>query len=191
MIRIINIILTIGVFAAGYFLYRTIQEPIVFNREFQQRDAQVIKKLKYIRDLQVAYKDVHDDFTASFDSLVTFIKEDSMSIIRIIGDPDELDAEGNPVPVIREIIKIPVQDSLMNPAYGLATLGNIPGVEGEQFIMEKAILERGRIKVPVFHVVAEYPKMLKGLNKNYIDPTLVRKVGSLDEPSYNGNWEGK
>jgi len=191
MIRIINIILTIGVFVAGYFLYRTIQEPIAFNAEFQKRDAAVIAKLKYLRDLEVAYKEVHDDFTASFDSLAIFIRQDSMSIIRIIGDPDELDALGNPVPVTREVIKIPVQDSLVHPNYGLETLANIPNVEGEKFTLEKAILERGRIKVPVFQIQAEYPKMLKGLNKNYIDPTLVRKVGSLDEPSYNGNWEGK
>ena len=191
MIRIINIVLTIGVFAAGYFLYRTLQEPIKFNAAFNQRDEAVIEKLKYIRDLQIAYKEVHDDFTTSFDSLVKFVNEDSMTFVRIIGDPDELDAQGNPVPVTREIVKIPVRDSMVNTAYPLDDLANIPNVEGEQFLMEKDILERGRIKVPVFQVSATYPQMLKGLNKNYIDPSLVRRVGSLEEPSYNGNWEGK
>lgn len=189
MIRILNVILTIGVFAAGYFLYRTIQEPIKFNAEYEKRNDVVIEKLKYLRDLELAYKDEYDHFTSSFDSLAYFVTEDSMSIIRIIGDPDELDAEGNPVPVIREVIKIPVRDTLMNTAYSPETLGAIPGVEGEVFSLKTATLEKGRIKVPVFEIAATFPQMLKGLNKNYIDPAGVRKVGSLEEPNYNGNWE--
>jgi hypothetical protein len=191
MIRIINIILTLGVFVAAYFLYNTIQEPIRFNAEFKKRNDQVIEKLKYIRDLELAYKDVHDKFAGSFEDLIRFAKEDSMAIIRIIGDPDQLDAYGNPVPVIREVIKIPVRDTLLNPKWPLESLANIPTVEGEKFSIETGELERGRINVPVFEIAATYPQMLKGMNKNYIDPNLVRKVGSLEEPSYNGNWEGK
>lgn len=191
MIRIINILLTIGVFVAGFFLYKTIQEPIKFNAEFKKRDAAVISKLSYIRDLQMAYKDVNKDFAGSFDSLAIFVRQDSMSKVRIIGDPDQLDAQGNPVPVVREIIKIPVRDSMMNPVYDLDRLADIPNVPDEQFALEKGKVERGRIQVPVFEVRATYPQMLKGLNKNYIDPDLVRKVGSLEEPNYNGNWGGK
>lgn len=190
MIRIINLVLTIGVFAAGFFLYKTIQEPIKFNAEYEQRNEMVKEKLKYIRDLQLAYKDVHGSFASTFDSLGMFVKEDSMRIVKIIGDPDELDAQGNPVPVVREIIKIPVRDTLMKDKYPVDQLADIPGVEGEKFSLEKGTLERGRIMVPVFQVVATFPQMLKGMNQKYIDPTQVRKVGSLDEPNYNGNWEG-
>ena len=191
MIRIINIVLTLGVFVAGYFLYNTIQAPIRFNSEFQKRDEITIHKLKYIRDLQIAYKDVHDDFAENFKELARFAIEDSMSIIRIIGDPDELDVEGNPVPVVREVIKIPVRDTLVDQTWPLDELASIPNVDGETFSLETNELARGRIKVDVFQVEATYPQMLKGMNANYIDPNLVRKVGSLIEPSYNGNWEGK
>ena len=191
MIRIINIVLTIGVFVAGYFLYNTIQAPIKFNAEFNKRDAVTIDKLKYIRDLQIAYKDVHDTFADDFDELARFAREDSMSIIRIIGDPDELDAEGNPVPVIREVIKIPVRDTLVDNSWPLEDLASIPMVEGEDFSLETNELERGRITVSVFQVEANYAQMCKGMNANYIDASQARRVGSLTEPSYNGNWEGK
>jgi hypothetical protein len=191
MMRIINILLTIGVFVAGFFLYKTISEPISFKREFERRDEIVIDKLKYIRDLELSYKNVHKKFADDFDELVRFVQEDSMSIIKIIGDPDQLDAEGNPVPVIREVIKIPAVDTLSSNNWPLESLAEIPSVDGETFTLETGELERGRIIVPVFKVTATYPQMLKGMNKSYIDPTLARTVGSLDEPSYNGNWEGK
>ena len=189
MIRIVNIILTLGVLAAGYFLYRTIQEPISFNAEYERRNEEVKDKLKYIRDLQLAYEDVNNSFAGSFDSLAHFVKNDSLTIMRIIGDPDELDAQGNPVPVKREFIKIPVKDTLTNPKWPLESLAGIPGVEGEEFSISASSVKRGRINVPVFEIIATYPQMLKGMNDKYIDPLSVRKVGSMSEPNYNGNWE--
>lgn len=189
MIKVINVVLSIGALVAAYFLYSTIQEPITFNAEFKQRDAVVKEKLKYVRDLQLAYKDVNDEFAGSFDDLKKFVQQDSMSIVRIIGDPDELDEEGNPVPVIREIIKVPVKDTLKNKKFPLAELQDVPGVEGEDFSIETSEVTRGRITVPVFEISISYQQMLKGLNKKYIDPDGVRKIGSLYEPSYNGNWE--
>lgn len=191
MMRAINIVLTIAVFVAGFFLYKTIREPISFNAEFKKRDVVVISKLKYLRDLELAYKDVHGEFAEDFDELARFVKEDSITIVKIIGDPDQLDAQGNPVPVEREIIKIPAIDTLTNDRWPLDNLAAIPNVEGEKFSLQTSKLERGRIIVPVFKISAEFPKMLKGMNKSYIDPSQARTVGSLTEPSYNGNWEGK
>ncbi|MEZ5002884.1 MAG: hypothetical protein R2730_07590 [Chitinophagales bacterium] len=188
MVRIINILLSIGVFVALYFLYRTIQEPIEFNASFKERDEQVIEKLTYIKDLQLAYKDHYNKFAASFDSLAYFVKNDSITITKIIGDKDELDDYGNAVEVTYEVTKKAVKDSLSNPKFDLTQLAAVPGVEGESFTMNADKIERGRIDVPVFEVSTTYKQMLKGLKEKYIKEDEVRKVGSMYEPNYNGNW---
>ena len=188
MVRIINIILSIGVFIALYFLYRTIQEPIEFNAAATARDNQVIEKLTYIKDLQLAYKDQYGKFTASFDSLESYVKNDTMTITKIIGDKDELLDDGQKVEVTYEVTKIAVKDSLSNPKFDLSQLAHIPGVEGETFAMDASKIERGRIEVPVFEVSATFGQMLKGLKAKYIKEDEIRKVGSMIEPNYNGNW---
>jgi hypothetical protein len=188
MVRIINILLSIGVFVALYFLYRTIQEPIEFNAAANARDKQVIEKLTYIKDLQLAYKDHYGKFSATFDSLEYYVMNDTFTITKIIGDKDELDAEGKKVQVTYETTKIAVKDSLMNPKFDLSQLAQVPGVEGETFDMDASKIERGRIQVPVFEVSVGYAKMLKGLKAKYIKEEEVRMVGSLTEPNYNGNW---
>lgn len=188
MMKILNILLSIGVLVAGYFLFRTIKEPIEFNTAKEKRDAAVIEKLTYIQSLQLAYKDVHGNFSSTFDSLALFIEQDSMQYTKVIGDPDELDAEGNPVPVTLEVRSIAIKDTLSNPKFNPSDLATIPNVEGETFAIDASEVERGRIIVPVFQVVAENTQILKGLKPKYIEPDRVIKVGSLTEPNYNGNW---
>jgi len=180
--------LAAGILAVGYFLYRTIQEPIEFNSAKEIRYDDVQQKLTYIKDLQLAYKDVHGRFSGTFDSLAIFVQQDSMKITKVIGDPDQLDEYGKPVPVTYEISKIPAKDSLMNPNFDITTLDLLPNVEGEKFDIAASIIEKGRVMVPVFEVSATNAQILKGLQKKYIDQTVVRKVGSMTEPNYNGNW---
>ena len=189
MIRILNIILTLGVIGSCFLLISTIKEPIDFDTEFKKRDAEVKEKLLYIKDLQIAYKDAKGGFTNSFDSLVHFANTDSITITKVIGDPDELDVEGNPVPVTFEYIRMAIKDTLVKPKYPLETIHNIPNVDGEVFSMDSGKIRKSRITVPVFEVKATYPQMLKGMNSNYIDPTKLRAVGSMVEPKYNGNWD--
>lgn len=188
MIKVVNIVLTLAVFGVGYLLVQTLQEPIKFKAESEKRDALVIDKLTYIKDLQLAFKDENGHFASTFDSLGLFLANDSMKITKIIGDRDQLDAEGNAMEVRYEITKIPVKDTLANPLYAATDLASVPGVEGEKFDIETRMLERGRIMVPVYEIGVGYDRMFKGLKEKYIDKSQTRKIGSLYEANYNGNW---
>jgi hypothetical protein len=188
MMKIVNLLLAVGVIVAGYFLFRTIKEPIEFNTAKEARYATVIEKLTYIKDLQLAYNDVHGNFSNSFDSLAIFVEQDSMKITKVVGDPDQLDVYGKPVPVTYEVRVIPAKDSLVNPKFDVRDLASIPNAEGEKFTIAASKIEKGRVNVPVFEVIATNEQILKGLPAKYIDAGVVRKVGSLTEPNYNGNW---
>ncbi len=182
--KIVNLVLTLAVFGLGYLLFQTIYEPIAFDKEYNKRNSAVIEKLTYIKDLQLAHKDVHGEFSKTFEGLTKFVNKDSIEVVKVIGDPDKLDAE-----VTYLVTKIPVRDTLVNKKYPIENLSNIPNLEGEKFALDAGTIERGRIKVPVFQVSTPYTQMLKGLNAKYIDPNSERKIGSLMEPNYNGNWE--
>ncbi len=184
--KIINLILTLAVIGVGYLLFKTINEPIQFNKAKEQREDLIHDKLLYIRDVQMAYKEINNKFCATFDSLAMFVKNDSLLVTKVIGDPDKVDSK------VRYITtKIPVSDSLSHAIFKVENLAKIPNVEGEEFLLETATLDKGRIIVPLFQVSTTFPKAFKGLNKKYIDPNGIIKVGSLFEPNYNGNWQGK
>lgn len=186
--KIINAVLLLAVIGMTFLLVKTIQDPIAFDKAKQERRAEVIEKLTYIKELQLAHKDVHGYFSETFDSLAIFVQQDTFKLTKVIGDPDELDAEGNPVPVTYEEVNILVKDSMMNPNFDLKNLNVVPGVEGEKFEMQASTVERGRIIVPVFKIYAKEPQYLKGLQARYINADDELRVGSMTEPNYNGNW---
>ena len=57
----------------GYKIYQSINGPIQFKQAREARFADVIKKLKDIRDSQEAYKSVNGKYASNFNSLIKFI----------------------------------------------------------------------------------------------------------------------
>jgi hypothetical protein len=57
-----------------------INKPIDFEKEVKLRSAATIEKLKDIRDIQEVYKDKYGKYTASFDTLISFVADDSLAI---------------------------------------------------------------------------------------------------------------
>ena len=69
----------------GYQCYESIMVPQRFETIKKQRYDRIIQKLKDIRTAQEAYRTEKGKYTASFDTLINFIKYDSVKIIRSIG----------------------------------------------------------------------------------------------------------
>jgi len=68
-----------------------IEAPIKFKEERTYRYAHVINRLKGIRKAELAYKDQYGYFTGSFDTLIDFVKPDSLRLTRKLGSlPDSL-----------------------------------------------------------------------------------------------------
>jgi hypothetical protein len=184
--KIINIVLTLIIITLAVFLVKTLNDPIQFDKERTKRMELVKRKMIYIRTLQLAHNDVHNKFASTFDSLRIFVENDSFNVIKMIGDPDALNAT-----VTYQKFKTSVRDSLMNKSFDLKMLDQIPIVEGETFKMETDVITKGKFDVPVMLLEATFPQILKGLNEDFIDVNKTMTIGSLNEPVYNGNWEGK
>ena len=62
----------------AYALVSSIMEPVHFEKHREYRKGIAVQRLKDIRELQVAYKNVNGKYTADVDSLIMFYKDGKM-----------------------------------------------------------------------------------------------------------------
>lgn len=205
---VLQIVLAIAAVLLAVLLVLSIYEPIEFEQERKKRYDKVIENLKQIRQAQVAYKEVYNRYTGSFDTLINFVKFDSLPLVRAEGTiPEEyIDSLKSRTKaeqlalkqglIKRDTIKMSVKDSLFGPEFKVEKLPIVPYTDGVQFEMAVGEVTASGLPVKVFEAKVLSEVVLNGLNKRLIAtyndgkdyPGL--KVGSLEEANNNaGNWE--
>ena len=186
----LSIGLAVLISALAYADYQSIMVPIEQQIEKERRYVHVVQRLKDIRTTELAYKAKYQKYTSSFDTLVNFLKSDSLEVVKAIGEvPDTMTLEDaiEAKLVTRDTILVPVIDSLfgvrhakdrMHP-FVVDSMPFVPFTKGKKFILEAGTIERSGAKVPVFQAKdgAPYDKS---------DPMMV---GNMADPKTNGNWE--
>ena len=185
---VILIVLAVISLALTYVDYKAIRDPLDFQAEKDRRYSHVIQNLKDIREVQMKYKSKYGVFTGSLDTMMQFLKSDSLLVVKSIGTaPDSLnEAQALEQGFIkRDTTFIPAGTSIFNEEYlaerkvpfDLDSLPYVP-FTSMAFEMQAGFVERGRVKVPVFMVVDAAP----------FDKYDVLQVGSMSDPSTTGNW---
>mgnify|MGYP001492370933 CR=1 FL=1 len=91
----LNIVFAVIILALAYFLIESIMQPIRFNKEKDAREEAIKERLIDIRTAQETYKAVKGRYTGSFDTLITFLKSDSLPLVFRRGSlTDEMIAQG-------------------------------------------------------------------------------------------------
>jgi len=206
----LNIVFTVIIVVLVYFLVQSIMKPIRFNKEKDARETAIKEKLIDIRTAQEAYKSVKGSYTGSFDTLITFLKADSLPLVYKLGSlTDEMIAEG--ITSEKEAVKkglisrdtsyIPVRDSIFNRGYPIESLRFVPGMENTEFTMSAArVMTTSMVLVNVFEAYVLNDTFLKDLDRqlvvNYNEQRTKitgfpgMKVGDIRVPNNNaGNWE--
>ncbi|NQU88716.1 MAG: hypothetical protein HQ541_23480 [Mariniphaga sp.] len=210
MRTIIQIILFVAALAFAFLIYKSIQNPLDFEKAKTEKYDVVIAKLKDIRKAQVEYKNVYGKYTGSWDTLINFIKYDSVKMVFRKGAVTDsmIDAGLNEKKalrlglIIRDTSRESVLTSLFSKDYPVDDLKYIPNIEGNiEFHLGATIFTTGSgIQVPIFQAKAHNNNILNGLDEQLIinlnDEKRVQgkypglSVGSLTEASNNaGNWE--
>lgn len=210
MKTVIQIALFIVAVVLTYFIYRSIQEPLEFEKAKDARYAATIERLKDIRKAELAYKDVYGKFTGSWDTLINFVKYDSVLNVRKIGELTDSMIEAGISErkaikmglLIRDTIKVPVLGTVFPANYNADKLKivPVPGEPTEFHLGATVIITGSGIPVPVFEAKAHNNVILRGLNPQLIinlneqrrtnEKYPGLKVGSLTEAVNNaGNWE--
>ena len=71
---VMRVLLAIAIVLLAWVSWKCIQGPIDFNAEVAKRAQAVIPRLMDIRTAQVALRSQTGSYTASFDTLINFIK---------------------------------------------------------------------------------------------------------------------
>ncbi|MDD4108575.1 MAG: hypothetical protein PHH93_07640 [Prolixibacteraceae bacterium] len=210
MRTVIQIVLVIVALGLSYLIYHSIQDPIDFEKTRESRYEATIERLKDIRKAQLAYKDVYGRFTGSWDTLIDFVKHDSVRNVRKVGELTDSMIEAKLTEkkalqmglIIRDTIKVSVIDAIFDGSFDPDQLKYIPVPDTTaEFMLGATYITTGSgIKVPVFEAKAHNNIILRGLERQYVinineqrrlnEKYPGLKVGSLTEAVNNaGNWE--
>jgi hypothetical protein len=208
MKKVIQIVLAIAIVVLAYLIWESIQTPIRFNKEKDKRYEAAIQKMKDIRTAQLAFKDEYGRFTGSFDTLIHFIENDSMKVVKAEGSlSDELLEQGWTEAIAvqeglikRDTIRIAIKDTLFSPNFSARNLWKVPFTENDSIEMAAGKVDVSNTKVNVFEAKVHNDVLLHGLDKQLIINLNERmknannfpgvKVGDINQPNNNaGNWE--
>lgn len=194
----IQLVLIVASAFMGYLIYDSIDSKIQLEKEVKARKLVVIERLEQIKEAQINYKKVRGEYAKSFDQLRNFLENDSIIVVKAIGVvPDSLlgqEAKALAMGIIvRDTSKIAVREELFKDNFDevVKSLDIIPFSEGTKFGINAGEIEKGKVKVKVFEVTAPYTEIFKGLKTDNegIDMTQALILGSMTEPSINGNWD--
>ena len=186
----------------AWLVYRSPISLKEFQEETNFRKSAVIQDLKDIRTAQIAFKDKYRVYADDFNSLLSFVKNDSLAVVKAIGEtPDSLTEDQALLAGIisRDTVFVPVYQTIYNQDYldtrdsrfpfDLEKLSMVP-FSDKTFSIESGNIVKGKVVVQVFEVSTTFGTFLNGLdatNKG-IDLDNTLRVGSMSDASINGNW---
>jgi len=209
MKRALSLVLWAVIIVLAYFVIDSPLEQVRFDKEKELRETAVIQNLIDIRTAQVKYKDKYGSFTAGFDTLINFVKTDSLPNVLKEGFLTDSMLEAGMTEekaiklgiIIRDTTFVPALNEIFGADYPIDELGKVPYTDGVDFEMGAKTVHTGSgVPIKVFEAKVPYEVYMNGLNQQSIDnmrayaikyekyPGL--KVGSLEEANNNsGNWE--
>lgn len=177
-----------------YLIVDSIMQPVNFNKMKDYRESVAVQRLKDIRDLQVAYKNVNGRYVSTIDSLKKFYNEGKIQVVMQVGSQDdslamvttkrikakfrglkgeklnkklqELYDAGEKNLVFSVNSVIPVKDTLFNGRtdFNIDSLAWIP-FSGDSLEMKAITRTVQGVKVPLFEAKMPYSSLLKGLDR--------------------------
>ena len=200
--KTIQLLLWPVIIILAWLVYRSPISLKEFQEETNYRKSAVIQDLKDIRTAQIAFKDKYRVYAGDFNSLLSFVKNDSLAVVKAIGEtPDSLTEDQALLAGIisRDTVFIPAYQTIYNQDYldtrdsrfpfDLEKLSMVP-FSDKTFSIESGNIVKGKVVVQVFEVSTTFGTFLNGLdatNKG-IDLDNTLRVGSMLDASINGNW---
>ena len=193
VIRIICAVLVIPIVLLVWLTVQSVMEPVNFNKHRAYRESVAIQRLKDIRDLQVAYKNVNGRYASTLDSLKLFYNEGKMKVVMSVGSKDdslamaktdklkkkfrnlkadkfnqklhEMYLAGETDLVFSITTEISVRDTIFKdrPEFNVDEIAIIPFSGGDSVIMESTIKKVSGVNVPLFEASMPFKSLLKGL----------------------------
>ena len=207
--KILQLILALVILGLAYYIYVLISTPINFEQEKTLREKAVITRIKDIRTAERQFKSKYQHFTASFDTLIDFVLNETMEGERKIVDENDSVAMAMLKKLRKknvETFTYSVKDSLFKhlSREDVRNMRYIPFTGNKtEYILEAGILAtESKVVVPVVECRAPYIAFLDTVAYrqdilNLVDNDLYNrnrypgvKFGSMERGNNEaGNWE--
>ncbi|MGB0523882.1 MAG: hypothetical protein ACPGJS_13025 [Flammeovirgaceae bacterium] len=199
--KIFTLLMVPVVVVLGYLLFQSINSKIVEAENIKKSEANVIKRLKMIREAEKAFKAANGGlYTSSFDSLIDFVKNGQLYITekkeiitpRKRDDPDYY--KGDIITIQIDTIGVESVATKLFPKeeypnFNPDELSTIPGTDKKFELYAGTIQTKSGVDIAVLEVVDRHP-----LDKTRTEDHPSRKrwplrFGSRTDATLSGNWE--
>ncbi len=200
-----------------YLLVDGIRQPVEFNEMKAYRESVAVQRLKDIRDLQVAYKNVNGKYVSTIDSLKKFYNEGKIKVVMQVGSKDdslamlntkkvtarlrglkgeklnqklfELYQNGERNLVFSVNSEVAVKDTLFHGRtdFHIDSLSTIPFSGGQPVEMSAITKMVSGVRVPLFEAKMPYGALLKDMDEQLIINLEAEKE---DQGRYSGLMVG-
>lgn len=192
MKTVIQLVLLVVALVLAYFIYDGVQSKIEFKKEAQKREVVVQNRLLKIVEAQKEFKNEKGRYAANFPELFNFIENDSLTIIKAIGNVPDTLTEQQAVEkgiVIRDTTAVPAR-TIFPEDFDVQKLDDVPFSKGANFKMKAGMIEKNKVNVNVFEAYTTLEEVYTGLETKgeNVDLDDRIQVGSMTEPITTGNW---
>lgn len=204
---VLQIVLWVVIGVLGYLTYNAVYGPVEFNKVRDERYVDVVEKMKNIRDVELAHREINGDYVGNFEDMIKFI-DTAEYIITQRKDTTYLDEEYRKTYGVDQYIEdvvidtlgfASVKDSIFGTSERYREIMYIPHTDNKEFEIEAGYLEEDGDSIPVFEVRAPKDLILADQNKDLVvqekqtksvdgvDGSDI-KVGSMKQTNTSGNW---
>lgn len=204
---VLQIVLWVVIGVLGYLTYNAVYGPVEFNKIRDERYVDVVEKMKNIRDVELAHREINGEYVGNFEDMIKFI-DTAEYVITQRKDTTYLDEEYRKTYGVDQYIEdividtlgfASVKDSIFGTSERYRKIMYIPHTDNKKFTIDAGYLEDGKNKVPVFEVKAPKDLILADQDRDLVvqekqtrsvdgvDGDAI-KVGSMTQVKSNGNW---
>lgn len=204
---VLQIVLWVVIGVLGYLTYNSVYGPVEFNKVRDKRYVDVVEKMKNIRDVELAHREINGEYVGNFEDMIKFI-DTAEYVITQRKDTTYLDEEYRKTYGVDQYIEdividtlgfASVKDSIFGTSERYRKIMYIPHTDNKEFEIEAGYLEEDGDSIPVFEVRASKDLILADQNKDLVvqekqtksvdgvDGSAI-KVGSMKQINTSGNW---
>jgi len=183
-----NILLVIVALILALLATRSILRPEKYKFIYNQRSEEVRSRLVTIRAVQAVYRNEFKKYANNIDTLVAFVNNGIVQIIKTSGEvPENMTEEAAfKAGLIKKIVEtIPAKDKIIesDPNVNYESLKNfeyIPYCDGKKFEIQLGKISSKTYEIPVYRIDVSLDDILANL-----DRTITPKESSLSDKIFN------
>ena len=192
LVKILTYVFLVVAIALAAYLVHFIYSDIQMQKRIAEVEAQVVDKLKIIREAEIAYQSVHGQFTSDWDKLIDFMKNGRLYVVEKKEELIPLDYGADSLVIhIDTLDVVSVKDSLFSvtkyPDLNIDEIATIPG-SGKKFDIFADKITKSGVTVDVVEVKDVDPIDKSRKEDSEIKNRKPLRFGSRSEITTSGNW---